>query len=97
MSVQKQVQHWVYFGLLYISMCLCVCVCVSTCDSAVKTGEGDVEKCLAGVQLLLPQRPRTGGGGGGGEVKRHIMRCLRPCVQETQLVSNLDHFLMGMS
>lgn len=52
-------------------------VCVYTCDSAVETGEGDVEKFLAGVELPLPQARRTEGG---GEEKRLIMRCLRRTV-----------------
>lgn len=57
------------------------------CDSAGETGEGDVEKFLVRVLLLLPQSPRTEGR---GEEKRRIMRCLKHCVQGTQLVLNLD-------
>lgn len=61
-------------------VCMCQCVfrssrhhCVCMCDSAMETGEGDVEKFLVGGLVLLLWALRTGGGG----EKRHIIRCLR--------------------
>lgn len=66
----------------------CVCIlfsctpgCMCTCDSAVETGEGGVEKFLAGVVLLLPQALRTEGG--GGEVKWHNEVPVALCVGNT--------------